>query len=86
MRPYTELADAVKELVASGTLKPGKSISLKKVALAAGLDPGYCAGNLKGNQLQQLMEDFLRMAGLDYIYLMQVGSGRYRRLVFKFLP
>jgi hypothetical protein len=86
MSPYTELADAVKELVASGALKPGKSISLKKVALATELDPGYCASHLKGSRLQQLMDEFLRMAGLDYIYLMQIGTGRYKRLVFKFLP
>jgi hypothetical protein len=79
---YKALAQAIKAMIDDGTLKPGKSVSLKQTALAAGLKPGRCVEDLRG-VLGMWMTDAFRGAGIEDVRFEEVGSGRYRRYIFR---
>lgn len=79
---YEAVAQVIKGMIDDGTLKPGKSVSLKQTALAAGLKPGSCVEDFKG-VLGMWLDAALRDAGVKDVRFLQVGAGRYRRFVFK---
>lgn len=83
MRPYTQMATGIADLIATGGLKPGKSITLKALATHIGEKPGFCAESLKPMPLRMIMQDELKEAGAADVVLHEVGSGRYRRFIFK---
>lgn len=82
MKIYQTLAKTIKTMIAEGALKHGKSVALKQVALAADLSPGRCAEECKGC-LGVFLDKALQDAGIADVSFEQIGSGRYRRFVFR---
>lgn len=83
MRPYTETAMALKTMIDEGKLKPGKSVSLKQTALAANVNPGRAAEAFRGWHGDYFLRGELAEVGIDDVVVEVIGSGRYRRTVFK---